>query len=222
MLFLWSQRRSPFLGGGSTRSANETSAYGQYGHPGNCPCYTATEVVPRPYCPPPPSHCGPTPDCVRLVQTTVPGPNPRCRVTPTVTSYAPCQTTCRKGCGTDVSISQDLKEIHLLALRRGSNFRRLTIKQVRTVTDSVACPPVSTKQPSSCYTWTTTPVAPFCPGVTGCIEPDCIILKTQTLPPANPACPFTPVVTATPSCLPTCRDGCETAVTTVQAVATTV
>jgi len=169
-------------------------AYGQYGHPGNCPCYTATQVVPRPYCPPPPSHCGPTPDCVRLVQTTIPGPNPRCRVTPTVTSYAPCQTTCRKGCGTEV----------------------------RTITDSVACPPVSTKSPPSCYTWTTTPIAPFCPGVTGCIEPDCIILQTQTLPPADPACPVTPVVTATPSCLPTCRDGCETAVTTVQAAATTI
>jgi hypothetical protein len=99
-------------------------------------------------------------------------------------------------------------------------YLRLTTNQVQSVTHSAACPSVS--KSSSCYTWTTRPVAPVCPGVTRCIEPTCVILQTQTLPPADPACPLTPVVTATPSCLPTCRHGCATVVTTVQAVATTV
>ncbi|KAF2199702.1 hypothetical protein GQ43DRAFT_105861 [Delitschia confertaspora ATCC 74209] len=68
-----------------------------------CPsCYTQT-VAGLKHCPsiPAVSEC-PEPACVKLETTSIPGPNPACPNTPTVTTYAPCPTmaSCRKGCAT--------------------------------------------------------------------------------------------------------------------------
>jgi hypothetical protein len=221
----------PLESGNADRLANVTTrVYGQHDFRGNCPCYTSTSTIQPESCPPPnpTSRCPPVPMCLRLVRTTVPGPNPYCGETPTVTSYKACPTTCQRGCGTSVSeqalirsLNGDAVSINKL-LVEVSTRHRLTIIQVTTVTAAEPCPSVSRKHlssSSSCYTWTTIPSAPYCPGVTGCIDPQCLVLQTATLPPVNPACPVTPVVTATPSCLPTCRDACGTTVTTVKATA---
>jgi len=169
-------------------AATLVAAEDDYARP--CPCYTATTTVAANNCPAPTTvkRCGPHANCIRLVQTTIPGPNPQCRTTPTVTSYLPCQPTCRQGCGT----------------------------QLRTITASNACPSVG------CYTYTSVPAPPACPGFNDatCIVPMCLTLKTITIPPPNPACPFTPTVTATPSCTASCRGGCGTSTVVVQASAT--
>ena len=59
---------------------------------------------------------------------------------------------------------------------------------------------------------------PMLPALTtACLEPDCILLTTTTIPGPNPACPTTPTVTASGSCptAATCRRGCEVFTSTV-------
>ncbi|OCK76921.1 hypothetical protein K432DRAFT_407762 [Lepidopterella palustris CBS 459.81] len=75
-----------------------------------------------------------------------------------------------------------------------------------------ACPP--------CYTHTTGGIlnCPMIPVHTpACIEPQCVILSSTTIPGPNPACPTTPTITTYAACptTATCRKGCEILTTTV-------
>ncbi|ORY08707.1 hypothetical protein BCR34DRAFT_389454 [Clohesyomyces aquaticus] len=70
----------------------------------SCPaCYTQT-VAGVQHCPIIPALETPCyePACIKVVTTTIPGKNPACSITPTVTTKAACPTkaTCRKGCRT--------------------------------------------------------------------------------------------------------------------------
>jgi hypothetical protein len=74
--------------------------------------------------------------------------------------------------------------------------------------------------PEPCYTMTVPAVlhCPMLPALTtACLEPDCILLTTTTIPGPNLACPTTPTVTASGSCptAATCRHGCEVFTSTV-------
>ncbi|KAF2396624.1 hypothetical protein EJ06DRAFT_585070 [Trichodelitschia bisporula] len=153
----------------------------------NCPCYTETRTISPSNCPPLSGPCI-RPLCIRLVTSTIPGHNPHCPNTRTVQVHKPCPTKCETGCGTSVT----------------------------TVTAPVACPmPTST----GCYTYTTGPRQPYlCPDVAAtCIRPMCLVQKTLTVPAEGPACPSTPTVTVTPSCIPTCVGACGTVIVTVKA-----
>lgn len=68
---------------------------------------------------------------------------------------------------------------------------------------------------ASCYTYTVVPQAPVCAGISCPVYPHCMQLKTTTLPPVDPQCPTTAVITVTPSCVPTCQTGCLTSWATV-------
>jgi len=166
----------------------------------NCSCYTATRTLIAPKCAPLTGCIRPM--CIILKSTTIPGPNEDCTTTPTSTVIQPCPTKCVGGCGSAVT----------------------------TITASEPCPitaasttiaPVVSPTPTlkSCYTWTTGS-APLCPNVTDCITPDCIVLRTTTVPAVDPACPNTPTATFTPSCIPTCPGGCRTDLVMVAAEAT--
>ncbi|OCK77715.1 hypothetical protein K432DRAFT_113083 [Lepidopterella palustris CBS 459.81] len=66
-----------------------------------CPCFTATTYVTNPYCPvfqaPPGNPCI-VPACMIMKTTTIPGPAAACPITPTLTSFLPCQTACPSDC----------------------------------------------------------------------------------------------------------------------------
>lgn len=74
------------------------------------------------------------------------------------------------------------------------------------ITTTESCP--------RCYTATVGPQPPpECPPY-GCVPPKFTCTRTFTAPCADPDCPQTPTVYATPSCNPICRRGCATSVTT--------
>lgn len=92
-----------------------------------------------------------------------------------------------------------------------------------------ATPKTCTPTPTTYVTTITTTKTPYCPTITStksvsrncpilsdCIELQCIIENTTTLPCPAGCCPKkTPTVTATPSCKTTCRAGCATTTYTV-------
>jgi len=161
----------------------------------SCPVAVVTNRAPKP-CPLLPK-CGPRPMCIRLISTTVTIPDYSCIPTSTITVYPPCPT-CQRGCGTTVSTITEKTPCQF----PGHKVTASTL----TVAGSTT---------SSCYTYTQIPQPTACPGL-HCITPDCILLGTTTLPAHDAACPVTPVVTATPSCLPSCQAGCGTELVTVK------
>jgi len=69
-----------------------------------------------------------------------------------------------------------------------------------------------------CYTATVTSTRPInCPLMPVCVEPDCIILETTTIPCQPPHCSVTPTVTVAPTCPTGCHVGCGTTYRTVTA-----
>lgn len=121
-----------------------------------CLCYTATTHRVNPVCTPP-GYNRPCPvlDCIRATFITVPGYNPKCTFTPTVTSLLPCQTACPTGCA-----------LSTFTTTLGSGR---CLPPTRTATISHSTRP--------CYTSTTT-IKGHCPedGL-GCPPPDCIYLS---------------------------------------------
>lgn len=88
------------------------------------------------------------------------------------------------------------------------------------ISASLAAENHSACAPEPCYTMTVPAIlhCPMLPALTtACLEPDCILLTTTTIPGPNPACPTTPTVTASGSCptAATCRRGCEVFTSTV-------
>ncbi|XTI94764.1 hypothetical protein V2W45_1349201 [Cenococcum geophilum] len=100
------------------------------------------------------------------------------------------------------------------------NLQAKLLALAAVISASLAAENYSACAPEPCYTMTVPAIlhCPMLPALTtACLEPDCILLTTTTIPGPNPACPTTPTVTASGSCptAATCRRGCEVFTSTV-------